>query len=174
MFCPHCGKQTNETDQYCRNCAGPLRVSAMPSVGAPSSMARSGAVAEVFFLQNSKGVTVSNLRFVTTGVTYAMANVSSVRLEARSPKRSGPLLILIASFLWWVLMGHPHPGAGHMGAYYPVCGVIASLTWLGAQKTHFFVRVQGGGGESDALSSTDRAYVQQVVAALEQAIIARG
>jgi hypothetical protein len=61
-----------------------------------------------------------------------------------------------------------------MDAYYPVFGVIASLVWLGAQKTHFVVRVQGGGGESEPLSSTDRAYVQQVVAALEHAIIARG
>jgi hypothetical protein len=100
-----------------------------------------------------------------------MANVSSVRLQARGPDRGAPGFMLLVFLIWMAVAARP-PMSGSV--YVAGAGFVACLVWLALQKTHFVIRVQGGGGESDALDSTDRAFVQQVVGALEQAIIARG
>jgi len=171
MFCPRCARQVSEGQRYCGFCANPLDASAIASMRDNPPSAKPAPAAERFFLQNLNGVSVSNLRFVTTGVTYAMANVSSVRLQARGPDRGAPGFMLLVFLIWMAVAARP-PMSGSV--YVAGAGFVACLVWLALQKTHFVIRVQGGGGESDALDSTDRAFVQQVVGALEQAIIARG
>lgn len=108
-------------------------------------------------------VKVTNARFVVDGQTYAMNGVTSVRRFEKSPARGLPI------------------GVGIIGIVAMSGSVIVGLLLLAAaigiwvsQKTEFSVLLSSASGEARALSSKDRSYIDQVVEALNTAIIQRG
>jgi Family of unknown function (DUF6232) len=171
MFCPQCGRELANEGRFCRYCGKALDPTppSRPDPGADNPPSLS--TEECFFIKTAE-VLVSNLRFATPAATYAMANVSSVRLEIRRPKRTGPLIAALICTIWLGLAAVPPPPSG--GVYFAGAGLLASVGSLLAMRTRFVVRVRGGGGESDGLISTNRVLAEQVVQALQQAIVARG
>ena len=116
---------------------------------------------KVFF--DEANVRVTNARFVNDGQTYAMSNVTSVKAFEDEPKRVWAIVLLVLGVMFAITV--PYFGV-------PVALVALFILWR--QKTSYHVMLATSGGEVSALSSDDRGYVERVVSAINQAIIARG
>lgn len=116
---------------------------------------------KVFFEMGD--VKVTNARFVSRGQTYAMSNVTSVKTFVEEPKRFWPILILIFGVLALL-------SATTLGV---IC-IIVSGIWLYTQKTLYHIKLATASGETSALVAEKREYVDQIVAALNEAIVHRG
>lgn len=116
---------------------------------------------KVFF--DYDDVKVTSARFITGGQTYAMSNVTSVKAFEEKPKRFGAIVVLIISLLF--ALNAPIPGL-----------IIAGLAaaYLFSLKTYYHVMLSTAGGETSALKTEQRDYLNSVVGALNEAIIYRG
>jgi hypothetical protein len=115
---------------------------------------------------------VTNLRAIFPTKTYAMANVTSVSTQTQTGSPVvGVIMIAIGAI---TILG----GIGRdlsVGAL--VFGVILIGLGVGvvqSMKTRYWVRIGSASGETNALSSLDRAYIERVVNAINEAIIQRG
>jgi len=117
---------------------------------------------EKTFFQDSN-VSVTQSRFVASGKTYAMRNISSVT-KYKIPKNiKFPIILIII-------------GAISL-AFSAILGgilILAGVLWLVLNKTKYSVRIQSNAGEADSLVSTDEAYVQKIINAVNDAMVHRG
>lgn len=108
-------------------------------------------------------VKVTNARFISGSQTYAMSNVTSVKAFEQKPKRLGGIVILIVGLA--------------VAINTPVVGLViasAAAVYLYMQKTMYHVMLATSGGETSALKTHQREYLDKVVSALNQAIVHRG
>lgn len=113
------------------------------------------------------GVSVSNARFIVSGQTYAMSAVTSVKQAINEPSRAGPILFGIVGLLICFI--------GNITAI--VIGLLmiaVAIAWGSQQKPEYIVVLSTSSGESQALKSNNKSYVESVVGALNQSIIHRG
>lgn len=110
-------------------------------------------------------VKVTNARFVTGGQTFAMQNITSVKTKEDQPSRLGwgIILCVVAAICLW-------NKAWAWAAVLAVGGGL--LVWT--SKTTYHVILTTASGEASALKTHQKEYLQQVVQALNQAIVARG
>lgn len=116
----------------------------------------------VFF--ESGPVKVTNARFIVGPQTFAMKNITSVRSDEEEPNRGIAVLLglvtlvlfLASQWLWGI-------------------GGLVFTVWAWRQaKPKYHVALHSAGGETKALSSLERTYIEKVVAALNQAIVHGG
>jgi len=115
---------------------------------------------KVFF--EERGVKVTNARFVIGGETHSMSGVTSVRSQANKINRK-PLFILaaigaVAAIFHWI-------------GFVLIAGAVA---WWFLQKQTYSVILSSASGNQDALTSPDLPFIQNVVNALNDAIVHRG
>lgn len=120
------------------------------------------AAEHVLFREGS--VTVTNARFIVSGQTYVMNGVTSIRSHRQEPSRALPLLLCFFGLVLFI-------GDAYV---WGVAAAAAGLAWLLAQKTQFTVVLSTAAGEQKALTSADRAFVQRIIDALNEAVIMRG
>ena len=108
-------------------------------------------------------VSVTNSRFIVASQTFAMSNITSVKASVDKPNRAGPIIFIVIGVL--ALAGKPEFGLALMAI-----GVV----WWFLQKTYYHVALTTAGGETKALTSTQREYIDKVVHALNDAIVHRG
>lgn len=109
-------------------------------------------------------VKVTNARFISGSQTYAMSNITSVKPLEQKPSRLGGLLILLVGLIMLTTSAYT------MGAIV----AMAAIVYLCMQKTVFHILLSTSGGDTKALKTYQRNYLNQVVAALNQAIVYRG
>jgi hypothetical protein len=109
-------------------------------------------------------VKVTNARFVSGGQTYAMNNVTSVKPFEQKPSRLGGIVIL---FIGLVIMINASFMTGLLIA-------AAAAFYLYQQKTVYHVLLATSAGETKALRTYQREYLDKVIAALNNAIVYRG
>lgn len=116
---------------------------------------------KIFFHQGS--VKVTSARFINGGQTYAMSNVTSVKTFAQKPSRAAGIFVVLV-------------GAMALAASVLVGALIVGLAvyFLYQQKTMYHIMLSTSAGESSALSTDHREYVEEIVDALNQAIVHRG
>lgn len=119
---------------------------------------------EKTFFQHD-GVHVTNSRFVVDGQTYAMSNITSVKAWVNKPSRLIPILLIVFGVL---------PIIGGSKAYGALILAVAGVIWFLLQKTYYHVQLHTAGGETNALKSKQKEYVEKVVGAINEAIIHRG
>ena len=117
----------------------------------------------VFFDQGE--VRVTNARFIVRGQTYAMNGVTSVKQIVRHPSRSGPAILGLIGLLLII------SGAG---AIFGLMLVVLALFWGLKQKADWIVVLSSASGETQALTSQDRPYIEGVINALNESIVHRG
>lgn len=115
----------------------------------------------VFF--NQAGVSVSNARFIVNSQTYAMNGVTSIKQAVNHPSRLGPIVLGFIGFLF--LFG---------SIVLALIFLAAAILWWMNQKPEWFVILSSASGETKALSSNDKTYIDGVINALNQSIIHRG
>jgi len=109
-------------------------------------------------------VKVTNARFIVGSQTYAMSNITSVKASEDSPGRFTPIACVVVGVA--CLFG----SVKEFGIFLILLGGV----WLACLKTTYYVSLTTAGGESKALSSEQREYIEKVVAALNNAIVHRG
>lgn len=108
-------------------------------------------------------VKVTNARFISGSQTYAMRNVTSVKAFEEAPKRLGGILLLLLGLV--------------IAVSSPVIGLAIAAAagyFLYQQKTVYHVMLATAGGEVSALKTHQLEYLNKVVRALNDAIVARG
>lgn len=120
---------------------------------------------QVFF--DRDGVSVSNARFIVGGQTYAMSAVTSVKQAINPPSRGGAVLVGIVGLLICLISTTAAISIG-------LLTVAMGIAWGAKQKPEYIVVLSTSSGESQALKSNDKLYVESVVSALNQSIIHRG
>jgi hypothetical protein len=108
-------------------------------------------------------VKVTNARFISGSQTYAMSNVTSVKAFEQKPKRLLGICILIVG----LIAAFSAPVVGAVIA-------LAAVVYLLMQKTVYHVMLATSGGETSALKTFQKEYLQKVVTAVNEAIVHRG
>lgn len=119
---------------------------------------------QIFFDQ--AGVSVSNARFIVHGQTYAMNNVTSVKQSVIEPSRAGPVILILLGLI--IMLG------GGTGIVIGLATIALGIFWISKQKAIWIVDLNTASGETQALRSTNREYIDSVIHALNQSIIHRG
>lgn len=130
-----------------------------------------GTQETVYYQQGN--TTITNARAMIGGTTYALANITSVGLGDKSPSLVGPLLLLLlGGCTSAVAVGTANGSTPYwiMAAIFVGLGILVFLT----NKTTYFVRIATAAGEQRALESKDKAEVEKIVGALNEAIVKRG
>jgi hypothetical protein len=111
-----------------------------------------------------EGVKVTNARFINGGQTFAMNNVTSVKPYEKKPSRLGGILVLAVGL---IVMASANVITGLLIA-------AAAAFYLYQQKTVYHILLATSAGESTALVTYQREYLNHVIAALNNAIVHRG
>jgi hypothetical protein len=121
---------------------------------------------ETVYFDNGN-VKVTNSRLIVKNQTFAMSGITSVNFVEVKPNRLLPIGLLIGGLLV--------PGAQHATeiGHYIVFAVPGAL-WLALQRSRYAIRIGSASGESQALDSKYKDFVNGVVAAINKAIIERG
>lgn len=119
---------------------------------------------EVTFYQEGN-VIVTQSRFVTASKTYAMRNISSVFLYEIVKSRKLPIALVVIGILMLT---------SDSARIFGLCVLALGIALLFLIKNEFAVRISTNAGESNSIVSKDRAYIQRIVTALNEAIIHRG
>jgi Family of unknown function (DUF6232) len=131
---------------------------------------------ERVFLEEASAL-VSISRVIISGTTYSTANITSVSKRIRQPK-SGcavALVVLGALFMLGGLAGFSEDFAtGMAGVVFASLILGPGILWLRSLRPTYLVIFASASGEHEALGSPDEALIDRVVAAVNQAIIARG
>lgn len=115
---------------------------------------------------NDGGLTVTNSRFVVPGQTYAMSGVTSIRTEEYPPSRKWPSIITGLGLL--LVLG------GKDTIIAALILIAIGVVWWRSQKTTYRIVLSSASGETDAFTSADEKYVDNLVNALNDAIVSRG
>jgi hypothetical protein len=110
------------------------------------------------------GVKVTNARFINGGQTFAMNNVTSVKPYEEKPSRLGGIFVLCVGL---IIAAAANIMTGLVIA-------VAAALYLYRQKTVYHILLATSAGESTALVTYQRDYLNQVIAALNDAIVHRG
>lgn len=116
---------------------------------------------QIFFEHDDVKVTSS--RFISGGQTYAMSNVTSVKAYEKKPSRFWGIATLIIGLL--ITVNSFTPGI--------IIMIVAGIH-LYFQKTVFHVLLSTAAGETNALVTYQRDYLNKVMAALNDAIVSHG
>lgn len=116
---------------------------------------------EIIFYQDSN-VQVTQARYITHSKTYAMRNISSVHIFEIVKSRTLPVLIMGIGVL--LLFSDTLRIAGFL-----VIAIGVLILFL--IKNEFAGRISTNAGEVNSLVSKDRAYIENIVTALNDAII---
>lgn len=113
---------------------------------------------------DENNVSVSNVRFIAQGQTYAMSGVTAVKTFRKDPPRK--LLIGLG------VIGAMELMAGSVTLGLATIAIVAAVWFF--KKSEFSVMLSSASGENKALTSKDGAFISRVVGALNDAIIHRG
>ncbi|WP_421217954.1 DUF6232 family protein [Aeromonas enteropelogenes] len=113
---------------------------------------------------NENGVSVSNTRFVVDDQTYAINTVTSVKFETIEPKRIFASLLTFAGII-----------AFFVSTPIFALSLLALSLFFGIKaKKEYAVVLNTSSGESKALVSKDKKYIENVILAINKAIVNRG
>lgn len=122
---------------------------------------------ETEFYKNGN-VSITNARFMVGSTTYAMNGVTSVKRGQTNPSKVGPVIMAIIGII--VVFA----AATLMSKAIGVVVVLLAIAWFKAIKPDYIVFLNSSSGESQALSSKDEQYIDDVINSLNNAIIHRG
>ncbi|MGD0682157.1 MAG: DUF6232 family protein [Terracidiphilus sp.] len=161
-FCGSCGTSISGTTPFCTSCGSPVGT---------DNPAKPRVAAEQVLLDES-GVLVSNSRYISDGQTYAMRNVTSVKMGEEPPSRQGPLIAMAIGAVIAIIGFNSNDGV--IPAIIGLGIFLLGLLVLLKSKSTYFVVLHSASGEQKTKGIKDRAQIEKIVAALNHSIVLRG
>ncbi|HVR41412.1 MAG TPA: DUF6232 family protein [Thermoanaerobaculia bacterium] len=129
-------------------------------------------MSEEISVYQDANIQVTNLRAMLQGKTYAMANITSVSMHTQAANNAPGVIIAVIGGLiaMSLIAGRDAIGCGIFGLLLLAAGIAIAI----AAKSTYWVRIGSASGETNALSSHDRDYIQRIVNAMNEAIVRRG
>lgn len=132
---------------------------------------------EIKFLDENN-VSVSNSRFIVNGQTYAISNVTSVKLVTnKNLSNEGA----VTTGFWLLIIGVSFllPSFVYDSTFMILCGFamigIGILLFSNKEFTYSYSLVLStSAGEIQVLENTNKSYIENIVSALNQSIVSRG
>lgn len=115
---------------------------------------------KVFY--QSPDVTVTQSRFLAGGKTYAMRNISSVEVGRIKARKRGAKFFIIIGILFLI---------AESTRFWGGILVMLGLVWFLLLKDKYSVRINSNSGEVDGYISKDKELIQNIVNAVNNAII---
>lgn len=165
IACPSCRASTAADGRFCSSCGSTLQ-SGSPAPSPAPVARRVAATSAEQTLYGDPAVLVSTTRLIVNGVTYPLANVSSVRFIVEPPNRTPVIVLILVGLLF--LIG----GLNTLIVTVILVGIGILVGFL--QKSRYVLLIGSAGGEKSALSGHDQAYMANVVEHINRAIIERG
>ena len=114
--------------------------------------------------------TVTSARVVLNDTTYALRNVTSVKMRVQSPKVALPVTIALIALV--VALGAINSGNWEIfGIASATCALFTFV--VVKSRSSYIVAMATSAGEVDALKSTDKVTIQSIVDAISEAIVHR-
>lgn len=116
---------------------------------------------QVFF--DNGVVSVTSARCILGGKTIPIRSLNAVSMREITPSRTLPILLIIVGIILlcckvWIL---------------GILLIAGGGAWFYYQKSTYYVHIETSSGSSNAYSSKDRAHIEEVVNALNDAIISQ-
>jgi hypothetical protein len=165
IACNECGAQISDKAGSCPKCGNPLSGGGQAVALAPPPQQ------EVSYYTDNSGVRVTSARVIIFNKTYSLANISSVSVFTQPAKRGGLIVFGLALGLFGVA-GLSGKNSGCAIASLLAAGLAIAIAFM--MNDSHFVRITAAGGETNALESKNRQYIQTVVDAINEAIVQRG
>ncbi len=130
---------------------------------------------KVFYDQD--GIWVSSTRFMVNDQTFALSQITSVRVD-RSPPKTGCATVFVAAGITIIIIGFLLAAGDVVTGLGTV--VLGGFSWLigyllrRAARGEYAVLVRTASGEEKVLIRRDEETPASVVAAINQAIVSRG
>jgi hypothetical protein len=165
MKCIECSESVSTEAAACPRCGAPPQESVPP-------LPPSGFKEEIIYSDNA--VIVTNMRVIIGGATYALRNVTSVKMLFTSPRLVKPILLLIVGLLILLAAFMPlNENAPAPAGVYVIAGVMiaSAILWMFSAKTKYHIGLSSASGEIHALTSKDKAYIERVMLSINEAIV---
>ena len=125
-------------------------------------------------IYSDNNVSVTTTRVMITGTTYALRNITSVKM-AMTPANKGCAIILLITGACVLLaafgiMGQ-NAGSGFGALIFAVAILAGAIFWLRSLKPTYHVAISSSSGEARALSSGDQGYIAKIVQSINDAIV---
>ena len=121
-------------------------------------------------------VTVTTTRVIMGATTYALRNITSVKM-AIVPAKQGcaVLLLVIGIILGMIGLGVASQkggiGGGIVVLLVAAAAFVGAIFWLRGAKPTYYVAIASASGEARALESKDKAYIERIVRSINDAIV---
>jgi hypothetical protein len=127
---------------------------------------------ETIYSDNSVNITTT--RVIISGTTYALRNITSVKMGMTSANPGCAIILLVLGVL--VLLGALSSLASNFNSgmmmLFWAAGIIAGgVLWLRSCKPSYHVAIASASGEARALISKDKHYIEKIVASVNDAIV---
>lgn len=162
--CKECNESVSTEAVACPHCGAPQQQFVPPTLPVQPKE-------ETIYSDNA--VTVTTTRAIIGGTTYALRNVTSVKMMFTSPRVVKPILLLIVGviilFAAFISLNGKTPAP--VGVYI-ISGVMigGAILWMFMAKTHFHAVLSTSSGELHILTSKDKTYVRRIVESITDAI----
>jgi hypothetical protein len=130
-------------------------------------------MAEEISMYNDANITITNLRAMLHGKTYAMANITSVSVYTHLVSKVPGIVVAVIGGLMILASlqaGELKGCIAFLGFLFLLIGAVHAYR----ARNKYWVRIGSASGETNALSSTDQTYIARVVHAMNEAIVKRG
>ena len=118
----------------------------------------------------SRGIAVTNARFIVGAQTFAMRGITSVQGVETPASYGWPALVTLLGLVMALSLFGSEIGLGVFGMLLFAAGI-----WLFTrQKPTFAVVLRTAGGEVTAYASRNRDHIAEIIRALNEAIISHG
>ncbi len=173
VSCADCGQSISRNAPVCPHCGAPRQQTppeTPPPLPPPIEQKRT---AQEETLYSDEDVSVTTTRVIILGTTYALRNVTSVRMGFTPPNTVwGWGFISLGVILALPALGDLKQGVRVDLPLIMAAAIIGGATLhIRSLKTFHHLIIASSSGEAKALSSYDAAYIARVVASVNEAIV---
>jgi hypothetical protein len=125
-------------------------------------------------IYSDSDVSVTTTRIIVSGTTYALSNITSVKMTKTAGNSGCAVALIIVgliSFSFAFLSSAHGTGPVVLPLLFAGGLLAGGMAWLRSVKPTFHVTIASSSGEIRALSSLNRSYIETIVGAINEAII---
>jgi hypothetical protein len=162
--CKECNEPVSTEAVACPHCGAPQPRTVPPLLPVQSKE-------ETIYADNIVAITSS--RVIIWGTTYALRNITSVRMTLTPPQVAGAIFLLFCGLvtLLFAYLSFDETKLAQVGTYVIACALIGgSILWMAKVKSTYHINLASTAGEIHALTSKNKAYIERVVLSVNEAI----